>query len=756
LVATCAAASAATPEELEFFEKQVRPVLADHCYKCHGPEKQKGELRVDSREALLRGNDSGPVIVPGKPAESTLIKSVRHDGDSKMPEKAEKLPEPAIAALSEWVRLGAPWPENDKPVVSSSQAAGAKHWAFQPMKRLAPPKVGGAESEIDAFLSASLHAAGLAFSPPADKRTLLRRATFNLTGLPPTIEEVTAFEADPSSDAFAKVVDRLLASPRYGERWGRHWLDVARYADSKGYVFQEERKYPYAYTYRDWVVRAFNEDLPFDQFVVHQLAADFVATPEDSRPLAAMGFLTLGRRFLNNANDIIDDRIDLVGRGLMGLTISCARCHDHKFDPVSQKDYYALHGVFASSIEPPELPKLPPDESTPETEKYLAAYEERKSALERFQAETDAAVAVTLALRPVPFVRLNTVQEKRRELRNKLDQLNASEGSLPRAMVLVDAPTPVKPRVFLRGNAGRLGEEVDRRFVSVLAGGNPQPFKQGSGRLELARAIASPENPLTARVFVNRVWARHFGRGLVRTPGDFGVKGDTPTHPELLDWLATRFIDDGWSIKKLHRRIMLSAAYQQSSAEQLNGAKADPDNRLVWRQNRQRLDFEAMRDSLLWASGQLDQKVGGRPVEIAKPPFAKRRTLYGFIDRQNLPGLFRTFDFASPDVTSAQRFVTTVPQQALFMLNSPFVIEQARALVAKPEFGKGAPVSEAQIQQLYTQVYARRAEPEEVATALRFLATPELAAEPASQTTLTPLEKYAQVLLASNEFVFVD
>ena len=769
-----AGARAAAPEQIEFFEKLVRPVLADQCYKCHGPEKQKGGLRMDSREALLKGGENGAVVDTGNPESCSLIKSINHKGDSKMPEKADKLPDAQIAALTEWVRMGLPWPENDKPATTAAQDAARTHWAFKPIGKPGVPEIRNPKSEIrneiDAFLLAKLDAAGLAFAPPADRRTLLRRATFDLTGLPPTAEQVGAFENDKAPDAYAKIIDRLLASPRYGERWGRYWLDVARYADTKGYVFQEERKYAFAYTFRDWVIRAFNDDTPYDQFIVAQLAADFVVK-DDPRDLAAMGFLTLGRRFLNNQNDIIDDRIDLVGRGLMGLTIACARCHDHKFDPVSQRDYYALYGVFASSREPTDLPQLAASGEGEEAQQYEKELAVRRGALDRFLAEKSGDLSLVATLGTgIPLVLAPLDREKfkglltgadrdrSRELQSKIEELNATAGSPARAMVLVDAPQPVEPHVFLRGNPGRPGEAVPRQFVGVLSGGNPQPFKQGSGRLELARAIASRENPLTARVFVNRVWARHFGRGLVRTPGDFGVRGDAPTHPELLDWLATKFMDDGWSVKKLHRAIMLSAAYQQASDDRPDATKADPENRLLAHQNRQRLDFEAMRDSLLCVAGALDPKMGGRPVDIAAQPSAKRRSVYGFIDRQNLPGLFRTFDFASPDTTSPQRFITTVPQQALFMINSPFVVEQARALVARPDFAADKGVSEWQVQQLYERALSRRAEPAEVESALHFLATeaartPEPVPQPSG---LSPWEKYAQVLLSTNEFVFVD
>jgi hypothetical protein len=447
-----------------------------------------------------------------------------------------------------------------------------------------------------------------------------------------------------------------------------------------------------------------------------------------------MGFLTVGRRFLNNPHDIIDDRIDLIGRGLMGLTIACARCHDHKFDPIAQKDYYALYGVFASSHEPTDLPKIPSTENAEETKKYEEDLAKRSADIDRFYAikAVDFTVAATLGT-GLPFVVAPLERESYkgllsgadrdhvRDLRNRIDLLNATAGAPARAMVMEDNPTPVEPHVFQRGSPDRPGDAVPRRFVSVLAGGNPAPFKQGSGRLELARAIASRDNPLTARVFVNRVWAHHFSRGLVRTPGDFGTRGDAPTHPELLDWLATQFMDEGWSVKKLQRLIMLSAAYQQSCDTRPEAEQADPENRLLAHQNRQRLDFEAMRDSLLSVAGTLDAKMGGQPVDLA-PATSRRRTIYSFIDRQNLPGIFRTFDFASPDTTNPQRFVTTVPQQALFMMNNPFTVTQARALVARPDFAADKGASEWQVQQLYERVFARRAEPVEVDSALHFVA----------------------------------
>ncbi|MEQ1860382.1 MAG: PSD1 and planctomycete cytochrome C domain-containing protein [Chthoniobacteraceae bacterium] len=771
LIITTAALAAPvpTPDQIEFFEKKVRPILAEQCYSCHGPDKQKAELRVDSLSALLKGSDLGPVLIPGKPGESSLIQSIKHIGDAaKMPERKPKMPAADIEALEQWVAMGAPWPKTEKPATPGALELAKQHWSYQPVKKVTPP---GAGNAIDSFISTELKKSGLALSPKADKRTLIRRATFDLIGLPPTAEEVTAFENDKSPDAFAKVVDRLLASPHYGERWARHWLDVARYADTKGYLAGgEERRYPFAYTYRDWVIRAFNEDLPYDKFITLQLAADKLVAA-DHPDLAAMGFLLVGRRFLNNINDIIDDRIDVISRGLMGITVACARCHDHKFDPLSQKDYYALHGILASSEEPADLPQIGKAVADAEAAaKYETELAKREGELDAFLAKKAADYSLLASVAtgtPVALAALDRQTLRRVMLRKdteqatkldvKISALYTTAGAPPRAMILRDRPQPVQPYIFVRGNPGRRGENVPRQFVSILSGEKPQPYKDGSGRLELAKSITDPANPLTARVIANRVWTYHFGKGLVRTPGDFGVKGDPPTHPELLDWLATRFMDDGWSLKKLHRLILLTDVWQQTSDTREDAALKDPENLLLWRQNRQRLDFEAMRDSLLAASGQLDEKMFGQPVDLTNPPYATRRAVYGLIDRQNLPGVFRNFDFASPDVSTPQRFVTTVPQQALFLMNHPFVVDQARALAKEVKDQKDA--SEWQVQSLYERVLARRAEPAELDAAVRFLTadatrTPEPEPPPtwqygygffdaeAKRVTFTPLPRF--------------
>ncbi len=731
---------AAEPSDSEFFEKHVRPVLVEQCLSCHGPKKQKSSLRVDSRTALLQGGDTGPALVPGQPEKSLLLQAVRQAGELKMPPKG-KLSDQDVENLTVWVRKGAPWPEtagkdtNRTPTVAEVRA---RHWAFQPVRQPAIPAVQdakGGRNPIDAFVLAGLKTKGMPPSPLADRRTLIRRATFDLHGLPPTPEEVEAFVSDPAPDAFNRLLDRLLASPRYGERWGRHWLDVARYADTKGYVFQEERRYPFSYTYRDYVIRAFNEDLPYDQFLLQQLAADQLPLGEDRKPLAALGFLTLGRRFLNNVHDIIDDRIDVTMRGLQGLTVGCARCHDHKYDPIPSRDYYSLYGVFASSIEPKDQPLLGAPEPTEEYRKFEEELKKREQVVAEFQEKHKAELSA----------RNRKFRDELRNLQKKVEEWKVSSpGSPPRAMALVDASSPVTPQVFRRGNPNNRGESVPRQYLEVLAGPERQPFRKGSGRLELAQTIASKENPLTARVMVNRVWMLHFGQGLVRTPGNFGLRGDPPTHPELLDFLARSFMDQGWSIKNLHRLIMTSAVYQQASDDNPSGLSLDPDNRLLWKMNRRRLELEALRDSLLAAAGRLDLKMGGKGVDILTAPFSTRRTVYGFIDRQNLPGFFRTFDLASPDASTPQRHNTTVPQQALFLMNSPFAIEQARAFVNRPDVTALAK-DEMKIDRLYRLAFGRPATREEVQLGLRFL-----------KGSAEAWVEYGQVLLLSNEFAFVD
>jgi hypothetical protein len=903
-------AAAQAPQQIEFFEKQIRPVLATHCFNCHGSKKQQAGLRLDSREAIVKGSDNGSVIDLKNPEKSLILQVVGYQGDVKMPPKGP-LPTDAVKALQRWIANGAAWPVAvaTVPAVKDSVALAKKtHWSFKPVAKPTVPTVkhaGFVLTPIDNFVLVRLESEGMEPSASADRRTLLRRATFDLTGLPPTPEAIAAFMNDRSPCAWDRAIERLLASPQYGERWGRHWLDVARYADTKGYVFTEERRFPSAYTYRDYVINAFNNDLPYDRFLLEQLAADRLALGDDKQPLAAMGYLTLGRRFLNNQQDIIDDRIDVVCRGLMGLTVSCARCHDHKFDPIPTRDYYALYGVFASSVEPGELPVI----GRAKDPVALAAFEkeekQRQAKLQEFndaqftvltaafQASAGEYVQATLkpaaqndargggnltagelhpqmirrwrsylseparaadpvwaawsalsavkssefaekvkkiladkavfakwnlqvrnllaaqppksreelaqlygkllaecekrwraeeqwaheTSQPAPRALTDPVWEeirqrlhgpgapsmvarnemdrfynraakdKQRKLKKDLEEWQATAPAAPpRAMVLNDTPTPIKPHVLKRGNPGMPGEEVPRQFLEVLSSARREPFSHGSGRLDLARAIASADNPLTARVKVNRIWMHHFGAGLVRTPGDFGTRGEAPTHPELLDFLAHYFVEHGWSVKALHRLILRSSTYQQQSEDKPAYSAKDIENRLLWRQNLRRLDFEALRDSFLAASGQLDSNMGGPAVEITTKN-TPRRSVYGFIDRQNLPGLFRTFDLASPDVSTAQRYATTVPQQALFHLNSPFVLEQASQLLKRLEIA-GAKDAKERVARLYQILYGRAAEPAELDAGLRHLS--------ASGGDARAWETYAQVLMMANEFVFVD
>ncbi len=911
LLSLAASAHAQTSANAEFFENRIRPLLATHCYSCHGPKKQQAGLRLDSREAILKGSDNGPVVDLKQLDKSLILQVIGYQVDVKMPPKGP-LPKSDVQILQSWIKEGMPWPKAT--VAQASQQdpillAKKTHWSFKPVQKQPIPEVkdgSWVQNSVDHFILSRLEKAGMHPSARADRRTLLRRASFDLAGLPPTPEAIQAFIEDRSPDAWDRAIERLLASPQYGERWGRHWLDVARYADTKGYVFTDERRFPSAYTYRDYVVRSFNDDLPYDRFLVEQLAADRLPLGADKQPLAAMGYLTLGRRFLNNQQDIIDDRIDVVCRGLMGLTVSCARCHDHKFDPIPTRDYYSLYGVFASSVEPAVLPIIgqahdpvaladyekeqqrrqaklqefndaqyselttryrkqaaeylvaalkpapageprqtanlaademhplmtrrwrtyladkaraadpvwacwsalaatksdqfagtiqalladkakvsrwnvqvknvliarPPksrDELAQLYGKLLAECDKRWHGEEQWARETGQPTPTVLsdasweevrqklyAADAAPSVPRNEIEkyynragrDRQRALKKQIDEWQATAPSAPpRAMVLEDLPNPIKPHVLKRGNPGTPGDEVPRQFLEVLSKAKREPFNQGSGRLELARAIASPENPLTARVMVNRIWMHHFGAGLVRTPADFGTRGETPTHPELLDYLAGYFVDHGWSVKEMHRLILRSSAYQQQSEEKPDYALRDVENRLLWRQNLRRLDFEALRDSVLSASGQLDQNMGGPSVEITTPKSNPRRSLYGFIDRQNLPGLFRTFDLASPDVSTAQRHMTTVPQQALFLLNSPFVLEQAAQLLKRPEVAESQS-PEKRIECLHRLLYGRSAEREETDAGVRYLS--------ASGMTQRAWEDYAQVLMLANEFVFID
>ena len=748
-----------TPAQTQFFESKIRPVLADNCYKCHSQqsEKVKAGLLVDTRDGLLAGGQSGPAIVPGDVDKSLLIKAVRYgDPELQMPPKGKKLADAQIADLEAWVKMGAPDPRVATVAQKTTWSESSKkHWAWSPLKKPAVPEVkdsAWARTPVDNFILAKLAEKDLTPNPIADKPTLIRRASFDLIGLPPTPEEVEAFVKDESAEAFAKVVDRLLASPQYGERWGRHWLDVARYSDTKGQIKRqrEDANYPFAWTYRDYVIRSFNEDKPYNVFIIEQLAADKLpGTARNPANLAALGFLTLGERFMGMQNDIINDRIDVVTKGFLGLTVTCARCHDHKFDPIPTKDYYALHGIFASCVEPEFEPVISKVSATPEYNDYYKKrmdLDREKTALEVRQRQ--------LRGKRDPMA-VKQIQRDTRENRTAISRLEMTHPAAPaRAMVLEDVIKAHDSPVFIRGEAGNKGPMVQRHFLEILSGPTRPGLTNGSGRLDLAHAIVSKTDPITPRVMVNRIWLHHFGEGFVPTPDDLGTMSEPPSHPELIDYLASRFVEEGWSVKKMHRLIMLSSVYQQSSANNPRYAQIDPFNRLLWRANIRRLEYEALRDSLLAIGGGLDKTMFGRPVDFEKEPNSTRRTIYGLVDRSDVQDVMVNFDFANPDLPSGRRHETTVPQQALFLMNSPLVVEQAKKLVTLAEFNS-CQDDTARIEFLYQRVYQRPARPEEIALGLEFVAqTPEpekLAAEETVQAVSNDGRKFRQKQLAKQQ-----
>jgi cytochrome c553/mono/diheme cytochrome c family protein len=980
--------TAASPVSgVTLFETRIRPMLAANCFACHGESAMAG-LRVDSREALLRGGETGPAIVPGDPEKSALLKVVQHaDGFPRMPRGRAKLAAQDIDALAEWIRAGAVWPsDNTAPALAVSHervitAEQRKYWAFRPLAKPAPPAVRRTDwprTDIDRFILARLEQDGLTPVGPADKLTLLRRATFDLTGLPPSRAEVEAFLKDDSPDAFEKVIDRLLASPQYGEAWGRMWLDVARYGEDdyrsldpmgRGY-----NPYPNAHLYRDWVVRAFNDDLPYDQFLTAQLAADQLEGPQRLRHMPALGFLGLGPWYYDNGAveitraDERHDRVDAVTRGMLGLTVGCARCHDHKYDPIPTKDYYALAGVFLNT-EYHEYP-LAPKAIVDDYKKREEALEQKREMLREYTTTEAQQLAGTLAFQAArymtaawqvtgepkrekaaviekekldyelfdrwlrflqrkptfyPFLKDwqamvasgGTAQEaeklatafqellvgvllEERELKKENDIIRAralptskpkkpankpnefktnddfcpgcglelrsmtkertalyrdvfvvdleSDSFVPgqepkpgllrfrgwgleqrlggdRRMLIEslrkdieamqkalepkyayvhgvrDVEGPTDLQVHLRGNPLRLGDAVPRGFVSVLSPAERLTFSTGSGRLELARAIAT--HPLAMRVIVNRIWKGHFGTGLVNTPSNFGINGERPTHPELLDHLAQVFNANGMSIKALHREIMRSAVYRLGSEQQAAAFAKDAGNRLYWRAARRRLNAEEIRDAVLMVSGALDTRLGGPSVPLT--PLANRRTIYGRISRYKLDEFLQLFDFPSPSQSAEQRFATNVPLQRLFLMNSDFMQQHAERLAERVA---AEPDDQARIDTVYRLVFGRAPSADEIKAGLEFLraealkqyedrkaaakTAPEMSrssaekpavadnsaeppapaadgmmagVSPAVKTTdddkkkmlpVTVFGRYVKVLLSSNEFLFVS
>jgi hypothetical protein len=722
--AVAAAALLLAPQDdgVAFFEKRIRPVLAEHCYSCHSAkaDKLKGGLLLDTREGTLKGGDSGPALVPGSPGKSLLLQALRGaDPDTVMPPKPKKrLPAAVVKDFEQWISAGAPDPRSAD---ASAPARGKidwdearKYWAFQPIREPAVPTVRDAAwpaSPIDRFILARLEARGLKPAPDADPAAFLRRLTFDLTGLPPTPEEIEAFLADPSAEAAARVVDRLLASPAYGERWGRHWLDVVRYADTAG--DNSDFPVPQHHRYRDYVIRSFNEDVPFDRFVREQIAGDLLppaGEEERVRNVVATGYLANARRFGSRVDDYpwhltIEDTIDNLGRTFLGFTVNCTRCHDHKFDPFTNDDYYGLYGIFASTRYPwpgieleqkqRDFVALVPAE---EARKGLAGRAERQKELEdafkRIEAEKRAADAAgrgeddeAIRARDHAAGLAKALDAAKKER----DQFAKVPLPFETGYAVAEGEKRTNARIQVKGDPERLGVEIPRRFPTILGGRALAGDARGSGRLELAEWIVDPANPLTTRVVANRIWHWHFGKGIVATPSDFGKQGRAPTHPELLDWLALRFRESGGSWKALHRMICLSRAYRMSSRDDADALQADPANDLLWRFSRRRLEAEAIRDSILAVSGGLDRSPS--PPHPFPPqtqwdftqhkPFiavyeSDRRSVYLMTQRIRRHPFLGIFDGADPNASTAVRVASTTPLQALYFLNDPFVHAQAK------------------------------------------------------------------------------
>jgi Protein of unknown function (DUF1553)/Protein of unknown function (DUF1549)/Planctomycete cytochrome C len=798
---------------IEFFERNVRPLLVKHCYECHSADapKLRGKLRLDTRDGVLQGGATGPAIVPGDPAKGLLLKAVRYADESiKMPPKG-KLSAAEIADLEKWVKIGAPDPRTGSAVVAQPADAvkGRDLWSLRPVRDPAVPRVKDADwaiSPVDRFILATLEAKGLKPAPPADRRTLIRRATYDLTGLPPTPDEIDAFLADETPGAFARVVDRLLASPAYGERWGRHWLDVVRYADTAG--DNSDFPIPQMYRYRNWVIDAVNRDLPYDEFVRRQLAGDLLPARDDAdryTKIIATGYLANARRFGSYADVgegpttypwylTYEDTIDNLGRTFLGLTINCCRCHDHKFDPLTQADYYALYGFFQSTRYPwpgieldqvqrnlvPLVPAEHVDAIAKERRGKVAGFDARLKELQAEKAGTDKAAKAAGVFSALPAAVLTARAEK------LVDSIKAAKKAkedfekqpLPyeTAYAVAEGKAEGKRKVGnaciqIKGDPERPGPEVPRRFPTVLGGKTLLTDDKGSGRLELANWIVAPNNPLTARVMVNRIWQYHFGRGIVPTPSDFGKQGQPPTHPELLDFLATRFVESGWSVKAMHRLLMLSRTYQVSSSDDAANMKQDAGNELLWRFNRRRLDAESIRDTLLAVSGSLDRSPGAPHPFPAMPtwnftqhnPFkavydTDRRSVYLMSQRIQRHPFLALFDGADTNASTATRVTSTTPLQALYLMNDPFVHARAR------EFARRLLAERtddpARIDWGYQLLFGRPPTAEEVVAGRGQLTrvTDKLRSGgvPTDQLPAKAWESLARALFLSNEFVYVD
>jgi hypothetical protein len=761
--------------DLDFFETRIRPVLVEHCYQCHSGDSDvlQGGLLLDSREGVLAGGDSGPAAVPGKPGESLLIEALKYESFEMPPDG--KLAESVIADFSEWIETGLADPRTggatQRPTAANVEE-GRKFWCFQPVRDHEPPAVQDAawpHGDVDRFLLAKLESQNLRPALDADRAAWLRRVTFDLIGLPPTPQEIDAFIDDTIPGAHERVVDRLLASPHFGERWGRHWLDVARFAESSGggrsIVFKD------AWRYRDYVIDAFNEDKPLDEFIVEQLAGDLLPhadEAEDRDHLIATAYLLLGAHNYEEQDkrllemDVVDEQLDTISRGLLGMTVACARCHDHKFDPIPTADYYALAGIFRSTnvlihenvskwtTRP--LPMEPADAAA------VAAYEK---SLEENEAKL---VAARASKKPKDAKRV-VILEKR------IAGLKQAGPPTSSCMAVEDATTIEDCKICIRGSVHHRGPAIPRGVLQVASTGEPPAMPaDGSGRLELARWIASTQNPLTARVYMNRIWHYLFGAGLVRTVDNFGTTGELPSHPELLEHLATRFVEGGWSTKRLVREIVLSHAYRMSATHNDEAALADPENRLLWRMNRRRLDAESLRDAMLMAAGQLDLKVGGRnipdevlaksspstPAEYGFEFADSRRSVYTPAFRNRMHELFEVFDFADQNRTVGARSNTTASPQALYMLNSPFVMELAGA-AANRALGDAELSESERIDRAFRETLGRAPSKQEVDIALSVVSVPDYSPSgPSPDARVVAWEQLYQGLFGCVDFRYLD
>lgn len=906
-----------TQEQADFFERNVRPIFVNRCSSCHGERVSMAGLNLTTAEGFLKGTDTGPVVSPGDPSASRLLRAVGYAGKIKMP-PGGRLPDAEIETLTKWVEMGTPWPKSDAPAKNAPK--DARFWAFQPVRAYPPPKVDRGDwvrNPIDQFVMAKLEDNALTPSAPAERLTLLRRAKLDLHGLPPTEEEIREFLSDTGPGAFARLVDRLLASPRYGEQWGRHWLDVARYADSTG--LDEDLRLPYSWRFRDYVINSFNEDLPYDRFVREQLAGDLIPAVRpreiNAQGIVATGFLALGPKPLAQQDklrvlyDVVDEQIDTTSKAFMGITVACARCHDHKFDPISTRDYYSLASIFASTryfedikafvskvyfepLAPHDvyeryrqsqervkarelqieallntearrysdsrlLPRLPDymvganevyaggktvvdvasrdhlDQKTLEKwVDYLKPGSEFRPYLEQWHEATGSSVRQTADRYQEKFravskqwgaelskweenvaaaVRLNqkapdkpnfeggafgtgdarffadvtapegafgvsvkeqeallSAESKRRlaELRQELDEMKKSAPPEPPMACAVTEGESVQQRVLIRGNHQSPGDPVAKQFPVVLAGNSQPPIEHGSGRKELAEWLTRADHPLTSRVMVNRIWQWHFGEGIVRTPNNFGSTGDRPSHPELLDYLAQKFVEQGWSIKSMHRMIMLSSTYQMSSHSSEDAREKDPGNRLLSHFSRRRLTIEEMRDSFLAVDGSLDLTMGGRIADGLKadeyekrpsfnPDKIARRSVYLPLVRNKLPSVFKLFDFVDTTASSESRTESNIAPQALFMMNSEFIHERSHSLASLLLADRAAP-NAARVERAYRMTLARTPTPQEVEVALSYLKKYPTNGHAEAEPNVAAWDSFCRVLLASNEFNYVD